>query len=113
MHPEAAAGLINCWQAAVDPKEPVPISGIMLATHPKNDDERTALEHAQDWQRIAGTLCIIFLAVALLAFWAAQAGYAVFGTIAFFAVLAGAMSGVAAFLSGVRAIQLSRAGRKR
>jgi hypothetical protein len=72
-------------------------------------DDRTALQHAQDWKRSATVLFLTCFVVAGAAFWAAQAGFgSLWAKIGSLAILVGAMSGVAAFVCGVRIIQLSR-----
>ncbi len=85
-----------------------------MATSLENDDERTALQHALDWKRSATILGVVCFGVAIATFWAAQAGYGIiWARISYVATFVAAMSGIAAFLCGFRAFQLSRDGKGR
>jgi hypothetical protein len=71
--------------------------------------EKTALQHAQDLQHTSLKIFLVFLAIALGAFWAAISDWGfVWKWIAGLAILAAFAAGVAGFVSGVRVFQLSK-----
>ena len=86
---------------------------VTLATNPKEEREETARQHALCWKRSATAVGVFFLIVAVGALWGAQAGYKLLGTVAYIVTIVGALSMLAAFLCGIRAFQLYRAGRDR
>ena len=70
---------------------------------------RAALQHAQYWKRNATITSLICFGVSLATLWAANFGYGEFwGLIAYISVIIAAISMLAAFILGVRVIQLSR-----
>lgn len=83
-----------------------------MATSLKNEREETAVEHALRWKRSATAIGIFFFLLAMAAFWGTRSGYQSLGKVAYVATIVGALSIVAAFLCGIRAIQLHRADRE-